>query len=77
MGVSVGISLAIRVSNIETPLSTTFRCSLAASILFSIGFGAFSFSLMAQARPYELAPMARHSLLVLYFFLAGLGTVNS
>jgi hypothetical protein len=54
-----------------------WACSLAAAILFSTGFGLFSLEFRAHSESISHSSSASFRRLVLFYFLAGLGTVTS
>lgn len=54
-----------------------WACSLAAAVLFSTGFGLFSLEFRNHSESTFQPPSTSFHRLVLFYFLAGLGTLNS
>ena len=54
-----------------------WACSLAASLLFSVGFGAFAFEIAKTPDDITLPSQSSFERLTLFFFMGGLGAVAS
>jgi hypothetical protein len=66
-------ALVGRVIDVRGP----WACSLASALLFSLGFGLFSLEVRNTPDFITHSSSASFHRLVLFFFLAGLGTVTS